>query len=418
MRGWLAWGAVVVVGCGGPERRAATALERFEAGDAERLTMAIEAADAAVERHPDDPAAWALRGEVHLAWAERPPVSADLPARDPAAAALESFDKASGLGAAGGVHGALTDRVPALEALLVARLVNATEAGAWDEAAEVLAVALRARALDEQLRGAHPDRAATLERLAVQVDAARADSGGALAHYQAFARANGADEPALALLVTRALVAADRADDALGFVGPLSAAFGDDQGLLRAEVELLVAAGRGPDAIARIEGALPASRTTAGDHLLAGALLGVAGAPTMALARFEEAVKLAPSDVSARVALGSALTAAAVDARAEIDARDQELDQRRPPRDLLQRLAELPGLWLRAESELVAATAADPTSCPAAQALVALYMARIGDLDEETATEAERAMVRGDMERRAAAERAAQQNGCGTGGAR
>jgi tetratricopeptide (TPR) repeat protein len=156
---------------------------------------------------------------------------------------------------------------------------------------------------------------------------------------------------------------------------------------------MFVAADRSGDAIAAVMKALPSIQGSASGEALAGDLYALAGARELARQRWEKAIALDPKNAVARLSLGRSLLEEARGVRAEIEQREEELDQRHPPKDLVALVRSLPDLWSRAEQQLLAAQSADPTSREAAEELVALYEERIGGLDPETATREEQQVL-------------------------
>ncbi|MEQ1507698.1 MAG: hypothetical protein ABMB14_36045 [Myxococcota bacterium] len=408
----VGWGAALIValilGSASKVTKAERALS-LAVSDPAQVAVAVERADAAVEKGgAGDPAAWAVRGRAYAMRSRSgasPDAAADL------AVAVDSFERAVASKPAGAVHATLSDEVPSLDAELAAALVNDVEARAWADADRLLGLALQTRALSAALRGADPERDAAVRRLGVQITAALGRTGEAQQHYAAFATASGGDDLPLASLVARATAETGDVPGALAFVAPLSARYPDDPSILRADVELLTAAGRTADAIARIEGAQASLDQSVSGAYLAASLYDAAGEAERARASWNRVLELDPRHVDARVALGRSLTAVGVEKRAELQARAEELDQRRPPRELLDLIRAANAAWADAEQLLTAALGIDASSKPAAEALIALYERRVAAVDPETATRTERTALDADTRKLEAARAALAQQG-------
>lgn len=378
--------------------KADRALAAFEAGDRAAIDTANRAADAAVvsNRYGADPAAWVIRGRVYYTRLVHPDVGGSI---DPAIAAIESFEKAVALGAAGAAHAQLSDLVPALEGHVQSALVNDVEARAWPSAEGRLATALRARLLDERLRGSDPSREAPLRKLAVQITAELGKASEARTHYEAYAETSGTDDTPLACLVARAMADHGDVEGAITFIGNLSSRYPGDEVLLRTEVELLTVSGRTEEALARVDRALPVLQDSVSGAFLAARLYEAAGAVERARSMWQRVIVLDPRHVDSRIALGRSLTVLAVSRRGELRARAEELEERRPSREILDLVAALKDVWVQAETQLVTARQIAPSSREAVDAMVALYEAKIAGLDPETTERAEILVLEADQQK-------------------
>jgi tetratricopeptide (TPR) repeat protein len=393
-----------VGGCAGRAAKAERWLERAETEPA-ALTEAIARVDQAAssERAASDPEIQALRGRAYLRLAGTETGAARA---EHLGVAVDSFERALAAGPEGAVHGQLSEAVPEAESLLMADLLNQVEAKAWDEADQTLTLVLRARAAATALRGADAERESSIRRLAVQIAAARGRLDEAALHYSAFATAAGRDDTPLACLVARAMAEQGDAARAIAFVSPLSAQHPDDEALLRAEVELRMGSGDKDGAVARIERSLDVLYGSVSGAFLAGSLYDAAGQPERARVAWRKVLELDGRHVDARVALGRSLGALAVEKRSELRERSEELDTRRPSREILDLVREVGDTWTEAEDMLKAAIAAEPRSSAAATALVALYEARVDGVDTEDATRDELAALEVDQAKLTAAREA------------
>lgn len=382
--GQLALVAVAFAGCGSKVAAIERWLPQAEAGDAEAIAEATTRADAlvAAPKYAQDPAAWTLRGRAHAARASTLGPDEELAEL---ALAVDSFEHAVAAAPAGGVHAELSAVASSVEERLVSGLVNDVEAKDWAAADQRLGFALRARAVTAALHGPDAGRDAALHRLGVLVTANVGRAAEARTHYEAFAKASGADETVLACLVAKRLAEGGDLAGAIAFVSGIAAANPEDESVLRTEVELRTQEGRTDIALARIESALPSLERSVSGAFLAASLLDAVGEPQRARAEWQRVIELDPRHVDARVALGRSLVALAIERTTELRDSTEELDQRRPSREVLQLVAAASQAWTDAETLLVAAVALDPKSRSAAEALVALYEGRIAGYDAESA---------------------------------
>jgi tetratricopeptide (TPR) repeat protein len=401
---WLAVGALVsLTACAGRVGRAERWVDAAEDGDPAVLAGAIERADQAAARRPDDPASHAVRGRAHALRARSETGEAQILALE---AAADSFERALAAGAQGAVHASMSQEVPEAEILAMNGLVNEVEARALPEAARRLDTSLRLRRVAAALIGPSPDLEAKLRRLGVQVAASTDRPEAAREHYEAFVAATDRQEPLLACLVARSLAEAGDPAAAVAFVAPLSDRLPDDEALLRTEVEIRVSSGDTAGAVARIERARERLLESVSGAYLAAGLYDAVGEPERARAAWQRVMQLDPRHVDARVALGRSFTLEAVDRRQELLERSEELDTPRPSREILEVVRGARQAWADAEEHLLAAVQLDPRSRPAAEALVALYEARVAGIDPETASRADREALAVDEEKLRAAREA------------
>ena len=373
------------LGASGKVGKAIKALDKFHAGDRGALETARAAADQAAA-HPKsaaDPEAWAVRGRIYLLH-----LTSALPPRpdmDPAALAIESFERAVELGASGAVHGQLSQWVPILESTVVTALLNDVEGKRWEVAEERLDMALRVRALGEQLGSRDDQKVAQSRRLGVQITARSGRIDEARAHYEAFVGAAERHDPGLAALVARELAAAGDLDGALAFLKPLAAELPDDERLLRTEIEILVAGERRDEAARRVDQATELLRSSVSGAFLAASLYDVVGAEERARELWEHTLSLDARHFEAHLLLGRSLLNEAAEIAATLEA-SEAIETAEPDDEIGAMAAQLADLWIRVFRHLETAHEVDSQRREPLEILISAIEARHGDVEPAALT--------------------------------